>query len=309
MLGKIQLVPLRVIWKNEAQDFTPWLADNIDELGAALGLELEYEDREVAVGPYFADILAKDTGTGKYVVIENQLEKTNHDHLGKCITYSAVLDASAVIWIASDFTEEHKKALDWLNDHTSEEIAFYGVKIELIKIDDSSPAIQFNVKSTPNEVVRQVMRSKEGGNLSETKKIQLEFWIAFKEKLSKTGKIRSLQSPRPKYWFDIALGKSGVHLSNIFNTYEKRIGIRVYIQNKEVESWLPYFELHKSKIEEDIGDKLEWNPNPNNKDKIIALNRKFDFENPASWDEAIDWAVKYTLAFKQIFGDLIKQRR
>jgi hypothetical protein len=134
MLGKIQVVPLRSIWKNEAQDFTPWLADNIDDLGEALGLELEYEDKEVSVGPYSADILAKDAGTGKYVVIENQLEKTNHDHLGKCITYSAVLDASAVIWIASDFTEEHKKALDWLNDHTSEEIAFYGVKLELQQI-------------------------------------------------------------------------------------------------------------------------------------------------------------------------------
>jgi len=133
MLGKIKTVPLRSIWKNEAYDFTPWLSENITDLGEALGLELEFEDKEVSVGPYSADILAKDAGTGQYVVIENQLEKTNHDHLGKCITYSAVLNASAVIWVASDFTEEHKKALDWLNDHTSDEIAFYGVKIELIQ--------------------------------------------------------------------------------------------------------------------------------------------------------------------------------
>lgn len=308
MLGKIQMVPLRSIWKNEAQDFTPWLADNIEELGEALGLELEYEDREVSVGPYSADILARDAGTGKYVVIENQLEKTNHDHLGKCITYSAVLDASAVVWIASDFTEEHKKALDWLNDHTSDEIAFYGVKLELIQIDNSRPAIQFNIQSLPNEVVRQAVKSKESGELSETKKIQLKFWDSFREALANTGKIRVLQKSAPKYWYDIALGKSGVHLSNIFNTNSKRIGLRVYIKSTEVEEWLPYFENNKQVIEEEIGDKLEWNPNPNKKDKIIALNRGFDYEKVESWEEGINWLVQKTIIFKMVFGDLIKQR-
>jgi len=284
------------------------LADNIEELGEALGLELEYEDREVSVGPYSADILARDAGTGKYVVIENQLEKTNHDHLGKCITYSAVLDASAVVWIASDFTEEHKKALDWLNDHTSDEIAFYGVKLELIQIDNSRPAIQFNIQSLPNEVVRQAVKSKESGELSETKKIQLKFWDSFREALANTGKIRVLQKSAPKYWYDIALGKSGVHLSNIFNTNSKRIGLRVYIKSTEVEEWLPYFENNKQVIEEEIGDKLEWNPNPNKKDKIIALNRGFDYEKVESWEEGINWLVQKTIIFKIVFGDLIKQR-
>jgi hypothetical protein len=123
-LGVLKTITARKKWNNEAQDFTPWLSNNISELNKALGLELEVENIEVAVGPYSADILAKDTGTGKYVIVENQLEKTNHDHLGKAITYASVLDASTIIWIATDFTEEHKKALDWLNDHTSEEIFF-----------------------------------------------------------------------------------------------------------------------------------------------------------------------------------------
>jgi hypothetical protein len=234
MLGKIQVVSLRSIWKNEAQDFTPWLAENIEELGVTLGLELEYEDKEVSVGPYSADILAKDAGTGKYVVIENQLEKTNHDHLGKCITYSAVLDASAVIWIASDFTEEHKKALDWLNDHTSEEIAFYGVKLELIRIDNSFPAVQFNIQSKPNEVVRQATKSKESGELSNAKKIQLQFWDYFREALIKTGKIRSLQTPRPQYWFDIALGKS------ISHKLRRKTSCQGRLEEKTVTSFLPF---------------------------------------------------------------------
>lgn len=109
-LGILKVVPPRQKWLSEARDFTPWLAANIGELNSALGLELEVERMEVAVGPYAADILAKDTATGKYVIIENQLEKTDHDHLGKAITYASVLDVSAVIWIATDFTEEHKKS-------------------------------------------------------------------------------------------------------------------------------------------------------------------------------------------------------
>jgi len=309
MLGKINTVPLRQIWKNEAYDFTPWLAENLEELGKAIGLELEFEDKEVSVGPYSADILAKDTGTGQYVVIENQLEKTNHDHLGKCITYASVLNASAIVWLAADFTEEHKKALDWLNDHTSDEIAFYGVNVELWQIDNSNPAIRFNVKSSPNEVVRQATRRKDMGELSDARKLQLDFWTEFKEKLKETGEIRSLQTPRPQYWFDVALGKSGIHLSNTFNTYENKIGIRVYIGNKEVDEWLPYFESRKEEIESKIGSPLEWNPNPENRDKVIVLTKQYDLTNRANWKEPIEWLVSQTIVFRKIFSKLIKEKR
>src|SRR5690554_541925 len=149
--GILKTLPPRLKWNNEARDFTPWLSNNISELNKALGLELEVENTEVAVGPYSADILAKDTGTGQYVVIENQLEKTNHDHLGKAITYASVLDASTIIWIATDFTEEHKKALDWLNDHTSDQISIFGVQVELWQIDNSNAALRFNIVSKPNQ--------------------------------------------------------------------------------------------------------------------------------------------------------------
>src|SRR5690242_9444597 len=116
-LGLLKAVAPRQKWMNEAREFTPWLASNIGALTSVIGVELEVENIEVACGPYSADILAKDAGTGQYVVIENQLEKTNHDHLGKAITYASVLNAASVIWIASEFSEEHIKALDWLNDN------------------------------------------------------------------------------------------------------------------------------------------------------------------------------------------------
>ena len=307
-LGILKTVAARQKWSNEARDFTPWLANNINELNKALGLELEVENTEVAAGPYSADILAKDTLTDKYVIIENQLEKTNHDHLGKAITYASVLDASIIIWIATDFTEEHKKALDWLNDHTSDEISIYGVQVELWQIDNSNAALRFNVISKPNEAVRQAARSKAIDDLSDNRKFQFDFWNKFKDKLAKTKKIPSLQTPRPQYWFDISLGKSKIHISNTCNTEENMVGVRVYIGNKIADTMLPYLESKKTEIETAIGQPLQWNPNPNNRDKIIVLLHTTDFNDQQKVEEALDWLVNYTIKFRDIFSKLIIPR-
>lgn len=306
-LGILKTVTARQKWNNEARDFTPWLAKNIKALNEALGLELEVENVEVQCGPYSADILAKDTGTDKYVVIENQLEKTNHDHLGKAITYASVLDASTIVWIATDFTEEHKKALDWLNDHTSDEISFYGVQVELWQIDNSNPALKFNVISKPNEAVRQAAKSKGTDDLSESKKIQLDFWNKFKDKLTKTKRIPSIQTPRPQYWFNISLGKSDIHISNTCNTDVNTVGVRIYIKGKIADTMLPFLESKKAEIESEIGMNLSWNPNPTNQDKIIILLYPTDFNDSKKTEEALDWLVKYTIKFREVFSKLVIQ--
>lgn len=304
-LGVLKTVAARQKWTNEARDFTPWLAANIKSLNEALGLELEIENTEVQCGPYSADILAKDTGTDKYVIIENQLEKTNHDHLGKAITYASVLDASIIIWIATDFTEEHKKALDWLNDHTSDEISIYGVQVELWQIDNGNPALRFNIISKPNEAVRQAARSKATDELSDSKKFQFDFWNQFKDKLAKTKRIPSLQTPRPQYWFDVSLGKSNIHISNTCNTDENTVGVRVYIGNKIADTMLPFLESKKSEIETAIGQQLLWNPNPDNRDKVILLLHSTDFNDPDKMEEALEWLVNYTIKFRDTFSKLV----
>lgn len=306
-LGILKTVTPRQKWNNEARDFTPWLANNISELNKALGLELEVENTEVSVGPYSADILAKDTGTDNYVVIENQLEKTNHDHLGKAITYASVLDASMIIWIATEFTEEHKKSLDWLNDHTNDEISFYGVQLELWQIDESKAALRFNVISKPNQAVRQAARSKANEDLSDKRKFQFDFWSKFKEKLAKTKKIPSLQTPRPQYWFDVTLGKSYIHISNTCNTDDNTVGVRIYIGNKIADTMLPFLESKKDEIETSIGQKLIWNPNPDNRDKVIILQHTTDFEDERKLDESLNWLVDYTIKFRETFSKIIKQ--
>lgn len=307
-LGGLHKLNVRAIWQNEASEFTPWLASeaNINLLGDALGIELEVENTEVTVGPYSADILAKDTATGRYVVIENQLEKTNHDHLGKAITYASVLDASAIVWIAPEFTNEHRKALDWLNDHTTEELSFFGVSVELWQIDQSKPAVKFNVVSAPADILRIAAKSKGTDELSDIRKAQLAFWTKFRDKLVATKQIPSAQSPRPQYWYNISLGKSGIHLSTIFNTFENAMGIRVYISNRIADIALPYLEKHRAAIEAEIGETLEWNPYPDKLDKIIRLSRSADLFQQDQWDEYCDWLVPMTLKFRKAFSQRVK---
>ena len=136
-LGQIEKVELRVAWPNEGTDFTPWLAEHMSELGRALGLELELQSREAPVGSFSLDLLARESEDNRPVIIENQLEKTDPDHLGRLLIYAGGYDASIIVWVARDFREEHRQALDWLNQRTNQDTSFFGVVIELLKIDDS----------------------------------------------------------------------------------------------------------------------------------------------------------------------------
>ncbi len=307
-LGRIRKLDARTIWQNEAQEFTPWMAsaENIQHLAEAVGLELDVEDTEVAVGPFSADILARDASSGDFVVIENQLGRTDHDHLGKAITYAAFLNASAIVWLATRFTDEHRKALDWLNDNTSSELSVFGVAVELWQIDDSRPAVRFNVLSRPPESIRRsdVVRT---GALTDTKRLQLEWWTLFREKLLEAGIVGSAQSPRPRYWYNVALGKTGIVLSNVCDTWGGRIGVRVYMVGRHNgDAALEQLMQQRGEIEAELGMELHWNPNPENRDKTIAVFRDIDLSARDEWDEHIGWLVDTTAKFREVFGPRVK---
>lgn len=303
LIKQKQISP-RKMWPNEAQNFTPWLAENIAELGDRLGMELEVVGQEVSVGPYSADILAKDINTDAYIVIENQLEKTNHDHLGKSITYASALNAKTIVWIATDFTEEHKKALDWLNDNTNEDLAFWGIQLELWQITEDTASMRLNIVSTPSTNVKTI-KSKTN-NESESRNIQLAFWTKFREKLQNTKKIPTLQTPQPHYWYDVRIGRSDILLSNICNTQKNVVGVRLYIRNKVVDVYYPALLAKKDEINKALGCEPEWDANPTAKDKTIAITFNTDLTNPEKIDEALDWLVRQTIVFHSVFSKEVK---
>ncbi len=182
MLGKLEKVDLRQIWQTEGQDFTPWLAreENLEMLGEVIGMELELEAQEKDVGPFRADILCKNTEDGSLVLIENQIERTDHKHLGQLLTYAAGLQSVTIVWVAAKFTEEHRAALDWLNEITDKKFRFFGLEVELWKIGNSAAAPKFNVISKPNnwsKTVSDAAKEIENQTTSETKKLQYRYWL------------------------------------------------------------------------------------------------------------------------------------
>ena len=181
-LGRLEEVEnLRTVWQHEARDFTKWLAEdeNINILADAIGIDISVEEVESAVGDFHADILASETGTNRKIIIENQLEDTNHDHLGKIITYASGKDANIIIWLVKHAREEHKAAIEWLNSHTDNKIGFFLCEIKLYKIGDSDPAVKFEVVEKPNDWMKEARRISDGMNDTERKRY--EYWTAFLE--------------------------------------------------------------------------------------------------------------------------------
>lgn len=306
-LGEIKRLRVSELWKHEALEFTPWLAheDNIARLALSLGLELQVEGVEVPVGPFAADILARDA-SGAYVVVENQYGKTNHDHLGKVLTYAATLGATAIVWIAEQFTDEHRKAIEWLNENVSEELRLYAVEVELWQIDDSRPAVRFNVLSEPTEISKQAAAIKVSGEITDARRLQLNFWTAFRKVLLDRKVVTSAQAARPQYWFNVPLGVNMLTLSCTANTTDGKLGVRLYIRSKVASAALAVLEAEREVIERELGDRLEWNPNPSAMDKVIRLERSAAFADETQWPELIAWGVDAVDRFKRVFGPRVK---
>lgn len=234
-LGKIEKVYVRDVWPHEALNFTKWLAEeeNLSLLGDACSIELELIEKESSVGSFAVDIFAQEVGSERKVIIENQLEDTNHDHLGKIITYASGKDASVVIWVVAHARDEHRRAIEWLNEHTDSDCAFFLVEIEVWRIGDSAMAPRFNVVESPNEWAR-AEKSKAG--LSETDCISLEFWqtcmdrAAGNEGFSKTFKP---QKPRARHYFELFVNSKKYHLVLLINTRRKRIGVECCVHDAD----------------------------------------------------------------------------
>ena len=213
-LGKLEKVNLRDIWPNEEYDFSVWLSkeENLKELSNTIGIDIVLEERESAVGKYSVDIYGKEEGTDRKVVIENQLEDSNHDHLGKIITYASGKDAKTIIWIVKRARDEHRQAIEWLNAHTDEEVGFFLLEIEVWKIGDSLAAPKFNIVSKPNDWGK---TQKASNGLGKAQKLQGEFWQAFGEygaSNEEYSKEFNKRKALPQHWYDLPMGNSEYHI-------------------------------------------------------------------------------------------------
>ncbi len=230
-LGTLQAVNIRDIWQGEASHFTPWLAlpANLETLGETLAMSLEPVGTETPVGPFFADIVCRNLNDSSTVLIENQLERTDHRHLGQIFTYAAGLDAVTIIWISPQFTEEHRAAIDWLNRITLDNFSFFAVEIELWKIGDSPPAPKFNIVAKPNDWTRAIRRKRPAaiGNDDENESSELglqklAFWEGFKNYLATVGSPVRCQTPSHHHWIWHSIGRSGVALCSVILSASKR---------------------------------------------------------------------------------------
>ena len=316
-LGRLQPVDLRTIWASEPAGFTPWLAkpENLVVLSETLGLDLELVTVEKEVGSFRADIVCRDIGTEALVLIENQLEQTDHDHLGKLLTYAAGLQAVTVVWLADRFRDEHRATLDWLNEITHQDSRFFGLEIELWKIGDSPAAPKFNIVSMPNDWSRSVAqsaRATDDAELSELKLMQREFWAELHDRLDAVGgPVRGNRKPMPSSWMSYPIGVTGFGLQAAMHTSEKYIRVSLYISGMDVaEERLAILEQKKGETEQVLGYQLEWgDQKPGASERRISYYlHDADPKDELDWPRQHEWLTEHLnkmhRAFEQRVGDL-----
>lgn len=305
-LGKLESVDIRLLWQNEERDFTPWLAKdaNIQLLADEIGVDLEVEDIEVFIGSYKADIVAQDS-EGRKVIIENQLSKTDHKHLGQLITYASGLGARLVIWVCTEVTDEHRQAVDWLNEVSTADVAFFACEIELFKIGDSLPAPSFKIVSSPNDWSKAVRSTPDIDSLSPTKKLHLEFWNGFKEFATNSGTSLRLRTPRPQHWYPIAVGRSKFSVNLTTNTQTRKVGCELYIRGKNAKKAYSLLEKAREDIDRELGE-LSWQELPEGQDCRIIKYRTGNTKNNKDWPEIHQWLMEQAEAFFTTFSPRIK---
>lgn len=257
--GALQKLDLRSVWPHEAGDFTPWLAEHLEALGAALGLDLELVTREADVGDFSLDILARDLSTGRNVIIENQLAPTDHDHLGKLLTYASAYDAFAVVWVAQEIRDEHRQALEWLNQRTGANTGFFGVIIEVIRIDSSKPAYTFKPVVFPNEWQKE--SAGEARPPSSRQEAYRHFFQALIDELRDRHHFTAARLGQAQNWYSFASGRSGISYSANFPKGGQTARVELYIDLGDVDATKALFDhllARRSEVESAFGEPLEW---------------------------------------------------
>lgn len=309
-LSKLERVPLREAWKHESSDFTPWLAedDNLQALAEALGIsELELVASEHLVGDFKLDILCTDGD--QQVVIENQLEETDHKHLGQILAYAAGVDARKVIWVAESFRPEHLAALQYLNVNTIDELSFFAVQIELWRIGDSPLAPKFEVVAKPNDWARASReQARAASTSSPTKQLQLRFWTALVEHLAKEAPQIRPANPGPYHWLNTSMGRTGFGLNITANTREDRLGVELYLSGSEAKRHFTNLQSRRVEIKAALGFPLDWQELPaKTASRIASWYSDASIDDESRWEEYKDWLTQRLAAMERVLRPIVKE--
>ena len=294
-----EITDLRSIWPHEALNFTPWVAENVDLLADAVGLDITVDETESSVGDFNVDIYASETGTDRKIIIENQLKDTDHDHLGKLITYASGKGADVVIWVVKHAREEHKAAVEWLNNHTDDKIGFFLCEIKLFQIGDSQIAPAFTVVERPNDWTKEIRKT---ASANSTQQQRLEYWQAFNDYAfsdANFSRIFNKRKPTTDHWMDFSIGSSACHIAVSQIQKRKAVDVELYI-NDDKELFKSLF-AHKDEIEKNMEMELEWKELPERKASRILIEKTVDLDDRATWPEQFDYIMDTCIKMKRAF--------
>jgi hypothetical protein len=315
-LGRLERVDPRTVWQGEASHFTPWLArpENLRLLADTIELPLELEAQETNVGPFRADILCKDMSSGDWVLIENQLERTDHAHLGQLLTYAAGLNAVTIVWVAQRFTEEHRATLDWLNAITDRRFNFFGLEVELWRIDQSAPAPKFNVVSKPNDWSKRVTEGTASIELSDAQQLQQAFWSEFVEHVkSSASRIRPTKA-LPQNWMTFAIGRTGFVLTAVASMWDSEVEsydsnevrAEFVILDSRAKKFFAVLKAQQHQIETELGHALIWADSPDRKQSKAYVRRSADLRDRNTWPELHEWLRRNLETLDQVFRPRVR---
>ena len=257
------------------------------------------------MGAYRCDIVAVDETTGIKVIIDNQLENSNHDHLGKIITYASGLDAKVIVWIVKEARDEHRSAIEWLNNNTSKDINFFLIELHAYKIGDSDPAPMFQIIEQPNDFIKESKNNKSADAMNKRQSERVEFWTMFNEHIINRGKPFSVRKATTDHWYDIAIGTSAAHISVTLVNKDSYVGVELYINSNKALFDKLYED--REEIEERLGLKLDWQRLDNAKaSRILYRIDGLNFDDHSNYDALIDEAIDKVIKMKTVFKDRVK---
>jgi hypothetical protein len=310
--GSLESQEVRSYWEHEAADFTPWLAaairdEPVSKLEEALELDLAVLEEEKSVGRYNVDIFAEVVDDNRKVIIENQLESSDHDHLGKSIAYASGVDADIIVWIAPRFYDEHRDAMQWLNENSREGIDLFAIRLEVWRIGDSEPAVRLNPIAEPSEWKEKAQRSQD--ELNETETLREEYWTAFRDRIEDENSVLSARKPFPDYYYNNPIGKAGVELQFTIKATENELGVALVIRD-DAELY-QHLSEDRETINNQLGQQVVWEePEETRAGKArskITVTKHADVQEEAHWDEYTEWMLETGEKFHDVFYDRLQQ--